>query len=43
LIRLLKNRQLPAFKVGSDWRFNIERIDEWRMEKTILPEREPGN
>lgn len=33
--RLLKKGMLPAFKVGSDWRFNIEAIDEWRsgMEK----------
>ena len=27
--RLLKKRQLPAFKVGSDWRFNVESIDRW--------------
>jgi excisionase family DNA binding protein len=46
IYRLLKNRELPAFKVGGDWRFNIEMIDEWRLGKTILPERprsEPGN
>jgi len=24
---------LPAFKVGSDWRFNIESIDRWRLEQ----------
>lgn len=28
--RLLKKRQIPAFKVGSDWRFNLESIDRWR-------------
>ena len=28
--RLLKKRQIPAFKVGSDWRFNLESIDHWR-------------
>jgi excisionase family DNA binding protein len=27
--RLVKRRQLPAFKVGSDWRFNLESIDRW--------------
>jgi excisionase family DNA binding protein len=43
IYRLLKNRELPAFKVGSDWRFNIETIDEWRMGKTALPERQRGN
>jgi excisionase family DNA binding protein len=30
IYRLLKRRELPAFRVGSDWRFNIEMIDEWR-------------
>ena len=28
--RLLKLGKLPAFKVGSDWRFNVETIDLWR-------------
>jgi excisionase family DNA binding protein len=28
--RQLKRGELPAFKVGSDWRFNIESIDDWR-------------
>jgi excisionase family DNA binding protein len=27
--RLLKNRSIPAFKVGSDWRFNQESLDRW--------------
>ena len=30
IYRLLKKRQLPAFKVGSDWRFNVESINRWR-------------
>jgi len=29
--RLLKQHRLPAFRVGSDWRFNVESIDQWRM------------
>lgn len=29
--RLLGRKALPAFKVGSDWRFNIESIDQWRL------------
>jgi excisionase family DNA binding protein len=29
--RLLKRNQLPAFRVGSDWRFNVETIDRWRL------------
>ncbi len=31
--RQLKKGRLPAFKVGSDWRFNIESIDHWRLEQ----------
>jgi excisionase family DNA binding protein len=27
--RLLKNRRIPAFKLGSDWRFNQESIEQW--------------
>ena len=33
--RLLKRKELPAFKVGSDWRFNVEQIDRWRVEREI--------
>jgi excisionase family DNA binding protein len=35
IYRLLKNGKIPAFRVGSDWRFNRERIDQWRMDSTI--------
>ena len=27
--RLLKKRGIPAFKMGSDWRFNQESIERW--------------
>jgi excisionase family DNA binding protein len=27
--RLIKKQGLPGFKIGSDWRFNIEAIDRW--------------
>jgi excisionase family DNA binding protein len=33
LYRLLKKQQLPGFKIGSDWRFNVETIDQWRMQQ----------
>jgi len=32
IYRLLKKGQLPAFKVGRDWRFNLESIDRWRSD-----------
>ena len=31
--RQLKLGQLPAFKIGSDWRFNVEAIDRWRFQQ----------
>jgi excisionase family DNA binding protein len=30
IYRLLRRKELPAFKVGSDWRFNLTSIDHWR-------------
>jgi excisionase family DNA binding protein len=29
IYRLLKKRTIPAFKMGSDWRFNQESIERW--------------
>jgi excisionase family DNA binding protein len=31
IYRLARQKELPAFRVGSDWRFNIESIDKWRF------------
>jgi excisionase family DNA binding protein len=31
MYRLLKGKQIPAFRLGSDWRFSIEQIDRWRL------------
>ena len=38
IYRQLKRGRLPAFKVGSDWRFNIESIDRWRLEQDAFKE-----
>ena len=27
--RLLREQKLPAFRIGSDWRFNREEIERW--------------
>jgi excisionase family DNA binding protein len=27
--RLLRKHNIPAFKVGSDWRFNQESVESW--------------
>ena len=29
IYRLLKHRQIPAFRLGSDWRFNKSSIEQW--------------
>jgi len=29
IYRLLHANKLPCFKIGSDWRFHREAIDEW--------------
>ena len=29
--RLLRGKAIPGFKIGSDWRFNLEEIDAWRL------------
>jgi len=31
IYKLLKARELPAFRIGADWRFKREHIDEWRI------------
>ena len=31
--RLLKSHTIPAFKIGSDWRFNQESIQRWIEER----------
>ena len=33
IYRLLKSRTIPAFKIGSDWRFNQESIQRWIEER----------
>jgi excisionase family DNA binding protein len=38
IYRLLRRNQIPAFRLGSEWRFNIEAIDQWRFQQ-----RKPGN
>jgi excisionase family DNA binding protein len=32
--KLLRTRQVPAFRIGSDWRFNKEKIDQWMADRT---------
>ncbi len=34
IYRLLKRGDLPALKLGSDWRFSLEAIDRWRQRQS---------
>jgi len=41
IYRLIKTEKLPAFRIGSDWRFKRELIEKWMEEqrsKFSLPE-----
>jgi len=31
--RLLKKKQLPGFRIGSEWRFQIEEVNRWFRER----------
>lgn len=33
IYRLLREKKIPAWKIGSDWRFNLSLIDKWRFEQ----------
>ena len=35
--RMLRNRQLPAFKLGSDWRFRRAAVLEWIKQQEQEP------
>ncbi len=35
IYRLVKKGKLPAFKVGSDWRFNLAAIESWRSQAEL--------
>jgi excisionase family DNA binding protein len=41
IYRLLRQHGIPAFRIGSDWRFNIEEIDRWRERQAAAHVAEP--
>jgi excisionase family DNA binding protein len=34
IYRMLKQHEIPAFRIGSDWRFNIESVHRWCSEQS---------
>src|SRR5271166_1468463 len=37
IYKLLKRREIPAFRVGADWRFHAVQIEEWVKSRTRAP------
>jgi len=37
LYRYLQNRQIPAFKLGKEWRFVRSDLEQWIRERTRSP------
>lgn len=37
IYKLLRRRELPGFRVGSDWRFRVEVIDHWCLDRNVKP------
>jgi len=33
IYRMLREGKIPAFRVGQDWRFNLDTIDKWMREE----------
>jgi excisionase family DNA binding protein len=36
IYRLIKKRSIPAFKIGSDWRFHQESIERWIKDREAV-------
>jgi excisionase family DNA binding protein len=43
IYKLLRNGELPGFRIGSDWRFNAEEIDRWSLNRTTRGGQESGD
>lgn len=40
--RLLKRNQIPAFRIGRHWRFNVEEIENWCSSRALSKEPKDG-
>lgn len=43
IYKLLHRGELPAFRIGTDWRFNLETIDRWCLDRNMKPSGESGD
>ena len=39
--RLLRRRNIPAFRIGKNWRFNVGELERWIAQESLLGE--PGS
>jgi excisionase family DNA binding protein len=37
IYKLVRLGELPGFRVASEWRFNLETIDRWLVERHVKP------
>jgi excisionase family DNA binding protein len=37
IYKLLRLRELPGFRVASEWRFHLATIDRWLLERNVKP------
>ncbi len=37
IYRLTRDKELPAFRVGGDWRFKLDEIEKWTRERQKHP------
>lgn len=42
MYRMVKKGAVPAFKIGTDWRFNVDQLDKWMLEQSFRDPRGGG-
>jgi excisionase family DNA binding protein len=40
IYRLLRERKLPGFRPGSDWRFSVDAIQRWQRDQSVVRTRD---
>jgi excisionase family DNA binding protein len=41
IYRMLREGKLPGFRVGSDWRFSVDTIQQWQRDQSVVRETIP--
>jgi excisionase family DNA binding protein len=36
IYRMLRQGKLPGFRIGSDWRFSLDAIEQWQRDQTKI-------